>query len=167
MVVFDHVAVAVHQIADALPLFQALLAGTPGEGGVGRGFTFQQLTFPGGTIELLEPRGADSFLHRFLAGRGEGLHHITFKVEDLPAWAARLRAAGYHVVGENYERPEWRELFVHPKSGHGVLIQLAETLPPDAGTPPREAERTAYSGGANRPSIAVQPPSTKRSDPVT
>ena len=129
MIIFDHVAVAVHRIADALPLFRDLLGGVPAESGPGRGFTFQQLAFPAGTLELLEPRGASSFLHRFLDSRGEGLHHVTFKVKDLPQWAARLRSAGYRVVGENYEDPEWREIFVHPKSGHGVLIQLAETLP--------------------------------------
>jgi methylmalonyl-CoA/ethylmalonyl-CoA epimerase len=131
MIAFDHVAVAVYRITDALPLFRDLLGGRPGDSGAGSGFTFQQLTFPGGTVELLEPRGEDSFLHRFLANRGPGLHHVTFKVDGLPEWAARLRAAGYTVVGERYETPEWRELFVHPKSGHGVLVQLAETLPPE------------------------------------
>lgn len=129
MIVFDHVAVAVRRIADALPLFQMLLGGAPAESGEGDGFTYRQLTFAGGTVELLEPRGENSFLDRFLDMRGEGLHHITFKVQDLPGWAARLRAVGYRVVGERYENPQWRELFVHPKSGHGVLIQLAETLP--------------------------------------
>lgn len=129
MITFDHVAVAVRQIADGAKLVEELLGGAPGEQGEGRGFTFRQWTFPGGTVELLEPRGEDSFLARFLAARGEGLHHITFKVQDLPQWATRLRAAGYRVVGENYENPEWREVFVHPKSAHGVLVQLAETLP--------------------------------------
>jgi methylmalonyl-CoA/ethylmalonyl-CoA epimerase len=119
-----------YRIADALPLFRDLLGGRPGESGIGGGFTFQQLVFPGGTVELLEPLGDDSFLHRFLGRRGPGLHHVTFKVDDLPRWAARLRAAGYRVVGERYDTPEWRELFVHPKSGHGVLLQLAETVPP-------------------------------------
>jgi methylmalonyl-CoA/ethylmalonyl-CoA epimerase len=133
VITLDHVAVAVHRINDALGLFRDVLGGVPGEGGEGRGFTFQQFTFPGGKVELLEPRGQDSFLHRFLARRGEGMHHVTFKVQDLPRWAARLRAAGYRVVGEDYEQPEWRELFVHPKSGHGVLIQLAETLSPEGG----------------------------------
>ncbi len=130
MIAFDHVAVAVRRITDALPLFRDLLGGQPGEGGEGTGFSYQQFTFPGGTVELLEPRGEDSFLSRFLESRGPGLHHVTFKVQDLPRWAARLRAAGYRVVGERYDTPEWRELFIHPKSGHGVLIQLAETLPP-------------------------------------
>jgi methylmalonyl-CoA/ethylmalonyl-CoA epimerase len=128
MLTFDHVAIAVRRILDAEPFLRDLLGGTLGEGGTGSGFTFQQYVFPGGVVELLEPRGEDSFLIRFLRERGEGLHHITFKVTGLREWADRLRAAGYRVVGENYENPAWREFFVHPKSGHGVLIQLAETL---------------------------------------
>ena len=127
MVVFDHVAIAVRRILDAEPLLRDLLGGTPGESGAGNGFTFQQYVLPGGVVELLEPKGDDSFLLRFLRDRGEGLHHITFKVTGLRSWAAKLRAAGYRVVGENYDNPAWQELFVHPKSGHGVLIQLAET----------------------------------------
>ncbi|HLW46928.1 MAG TPA: VOC family protein [bacterium] len=128
MLTFDHVAIAVRRILDAEPFLRDLLGGTPGERGTGNGFTFQQYAFPGGVVELLEPRGEDSFLVRFLRDRGEGLHHITFKVAGLRAWADKLRSAGYRVVGENYDNPAWRELFVHPKSGHGVLIQLAETL---------------------------------------
>ena len=129
MITFDHVAVAVHRIGDASAMVEEMLGGVRGETGEGRGFRFQQWTFPGGIVELLEPLGEGSFLQRFLADRGEGLHHITFKVADLPAWAARFRAAGYQVVGENYDNPGWREIFIHPKSAHGVLIQLAETLP--------------------------------------
>jgi methylmalonyl-CoA/ethylmalonyl-CoA epimerase len=129
MITFDHVAIAVRRIAEAATFVEEMLGGVPGESGEGGGFTFQQWTFPGGTVELLEPRGEGSFLRRFLDERGEGLHHITFKVQDLPQWASRLRAAGYRVVGESYDNPEWREIFVHPKSVHGVLIQLAETLP--------------------------------------
>ncbi|HET7264862.1 MAG TPA: VOC family protein [bacterium] len=128
MVAFDHVAIAVRRIADGEPMLRELLGASPGESGDGRGFTFQQYTLPGGVIELLQPRGDDSFLHRFLRDRGEGLHHITLKVSGLESWAARLRAAGYRVVGENYENPAWRELFLHPKSAHGVLVQFAETL---------------------------------------
>jgi len=130
MVTFDHVAIAVRRIADGEPMLRELLGAAPGEGGDGRGFTFQQYALPGGVVELLQPKGDDSFLHRFLRDRGEGLHHITLKVSGLEAWAARLRAAGYRVVGENYENPAWRELFLHPKSAHGVLVQFAETLTP-------------------------------------
>jgi methylmalonyl-CoA/ethylmalonyl-CoA epimerase len=128
MVVFDHVAIAVRRIVDAEPFLRDLLGGTPGESGDGKGFTFKQFVLPGGVIELLEPKGDDSFLLRFLRDHGEGLHHITLKVTGLRSWAVKLRAAGYRVVGENYDNPAWQELFVHPKSGHGVLIQFAETL---------------------------------------
>jgi methylmalonyl-CoA/ethylmalonyl-CoA epimerase len=128
VVTFDHVAIAVRRIADGEPLLRGLLGAAPGEEGDGRGFTFRQYVLPGGVVELLEPRGPDSFLLRFLRDRGEGLHHVTFKVADLPAWAARLRAAGYRIVGENYDNPAWREIFVHPKSAHGTLLQFAETL---------------------------------------
>ncbi len=127
MVTFDHVAIAVRRIADAEPLLRDLLGGIPGESGDGAGFSFKQYVLPGGVVELLEPKGDDSFLLRFLGDRGEGLHHLTFKVTGLRSWAAKLRADGYRVVGENYDNPQWQELFVHPKSGHGVLIQFAET----------------------------------------
>jgi methylmalonyl-CoA epimerase len=132
MLTFDHVAIAVRRILDAEPFLREVLGAAPGESGAGNGFTFRQYVFPGGVVELLEPRGEESFLIRFLRDRGEGLHHITFKVTGLREWADRLRQAGYRVVGENYDNPAWRELFVHPKSGHGVLIQLAETLPEGA-----------------------------------
>lgn len=127
MITFDHVAITVRRITDAEPFLRDLLGGTPGDSGAGKGFTFKQFAFPGGVVELLEPRGDDSFLHRFLRDRGEGLHHITFRVTGLRSWAAKLRAAGYQIVGENYDNPAWQELFVHPKSGHGVLFQFAET----------------------------------------
>ena len=127
MIAFDHVAIAVRRILDAEPFLRDLLGAAPGERGTGDGFTFQQYVLPGGVVELLEPKGEDSFLLRFLRDRGEGLHHITFKVRGLRTWAAKLRAAGYRVVGENYDNPAWQELFVHPKSGYGVLIQFAET----------------------------------------
>src|SRR5207302_9917739 len=79
MIAFDHVAVAVRRITDALDLFRDLLGGAPGEAGECRGFTFQQFTFPGGTGELFEPRGADSLPLSFLDRRGVCLHPSTFK----------------------------------------------------------------------------------------
>ncbi|MBI4278207.1 MAG: VOC family protein [Armatimonadetes bacterium] len=127
---FDHVAVAVHSVEGALPLFRDLLGGVFREEGNEPRYRWYQLQFPGGVVELLEPRGLDDFLHRFLAQHGEGLHHLTFTVKNLREWADRLRAAGHRVVGENYSDPNWQEVFLHPRGAHGVLIQLAETLEP-------------------------------------
>lgn len=127
----DHVAMAVDDIAGAARLMEAIGA-TFDSGGdeVGNLFRWVQFSMPGGgTIELitpLTPAGDDHFLVRFLATRGEGLHHITLKVTDLAASIDIVEAAGYAVVGRDDRRGSWKEAFIHPKSSHGVLIQLAQ-----------------------------------------
>ena len=68
-------------------------------------------------------------MHRFLAARGPGVHHVTFKVPDIVAAAERVRSFGYDVVGFNDDFPYWKELFVHPKQALGIVIQLAEEHP--------------------------------------
>src|SRR5206468_9659888 len=64
---------------------------------------------------------------RFLARRGEGVHHITLRVEDLADQVERLQASGISLVGVSFEDEEWKEAFLHPRDTHGVLIQLAES----------------------------------------
>lgn len=126
----DHVAIAVHRIRDALPLYRDLLAGEYHQGGTEKagGFRWAQFTFPeGGKLELLEPVGEDSFLHEFLETHGEGVHHITYLVRDIEELVDRLRANGYRVVNENYQYPEWKEAFISPRSANGTVVQLAET----------------------------------------
>ena len=126
----DHTAIAVWRIEAALPLYRDLLGGDPGELSERpeRGFRALCLRYPGqGGIELIEPLGADSFVEKFLAARGEGVHHITFIVEDLAACVAEARAAGQRVVGENYDDPAWQEAFLSPSTAHGTIIQLAQS----------------------------------------
>ena len=124
----DHTSIAVERIADALPLFRDLLGGEL-VGGMDEGaFRWVQLRFPGGgKIEIIEPNPGDNFLRRFLDRHGPGMHHITFKVPDLAAAVEAAKAAGFEVVGENMAQDEWKEAFIHPRSAHGALIQLAET----------------------------------------
>lgn len=132
----DHVAIAVRNIRDALPLYRDTLGGEYHQGGneYAGDFRWVQFTYPeGGKLELIEPLGEDSFLHKFLEERGEGLHHITYLVQDIEELVKRLRAAGYRVVGENYQYPEWKEAFISPRSAHGALVQLAETTLDEAG----------------------------------
>jgi methylmalonyl-CoA/ethylmalonyl-CoA epimerase len=94
------------------------------------GFKGAALTIPGSPTqwEILEPLGADSFLHRFLADRGAGMHHATFEVEDIAKAAAALRAYGVEPFGES-TAGNWKQLFLHPRDTGGVLIQLYELLP--------------------------------------
>ena len=80
----DHVAVAVRSIKAALPLYRDALGGEYLMGGDADGsWRWVQLRFPGGgKVELLEPL-EEGFLTRFLERYGEGLHHITFKTDDI------------------------------------------------------------------------------------
>ena len=81
----DHVAVALRSIKQALALYRDGLGGEYLMGGDQGTWRWLQLRFPGGgKVELLEPLG-EGFLTRFLDRRGEGLHHVTFKTDDIEA----------------------------------------------------------------------------------
>lgn len=126
----DHVSIATRQISSLVPLIRDILGARflMGATEEAQGFRWAQFQFPGGgVIELLEPVGDSGFLHDFLAQRGEGLHHITLRVRDIAARAKELEAQGYKPVKPRFDNPVWKELFLHPKATHGVLIQLAES----------------------------------------
>jgi len=81
------------------------------------------------TIELLEPTAPDSPVQKFIEKRGEGLHHVTFQTDKLADRLKALKAAGVNLIDE---RPRVGAAgagiaFLHPKSAHGVLIELCET----------------------------------------
>ncbi|HEY66901.1 MAG TPA: methylmalonyl-CoA epimerase [Thermoflexia bacterium] len=81
-----------------------------------------------GKIELLQPLGPESNVARFLEKRGEGLHHICLAVEDIEAAMERLRTVGAQLLSDEPRvTPNGtRYIFVHPKSAHGVLLELYE-----------------------------------------
>ena len=125
----DHVAIAVHDAGETAKLFRDVLGAEFlffGDN-ASQGFRFVQYGFPfGGRVELVTPI-AEGFVSRFLDKRGEGVHHMTFKVTDLAAQVDRMRAAGVQLIQVNLEDTHWKEAFIHPKNAHGVLIQVAES----------------------------------------
>jgi methylmalonyl-CoA/ethylmalonyl-CoA epimerase len=130
----DHVALAAHDTAPALRFLTGRLGGTVIFGGQSVGFRPMQVwvgdkTGDGMPVELLEPWQAErnDFLARFLARRGEGPHHMTFKVRDLTAAIARAREAGIEPVNVDLSDPEWKEAFLMPRDAHGTVVQLAQT----------------------------------------
>lgn len=131
--VFDHAAHASRRIRDLLPLYQDQLGGNFLYGGdnVRVGYRGLVLGFTGGgKVELLEPLQGSSFFDSFFARQPlGGLHHLTFRVHDLSEAAARARSAGFQLIGENHDDPNWREVFVHPRAAHGVLIQFVQSPP--------------------------------------
>jgi methylmalonyl-CoA/ethylmalonyl-CoA epimerase len=127
----DHVAVAVHSIRDALRLYRDALGGEYLMGGDQDAWRWVQLRFPnGGKVELLEPLG-EGFLSRFLERHGEGLHHVTFKTDDIEAAIEQVRSQGYELVDVNLEGPNWKEAFLRPSGAHGTLVQVAWSSHPD------------------------------------
>ena len=138
-VLFDHIALGLPRIADAVPFLSGVLGGIPHAGAPSAVFRWGVWRYEGGgMIEALEPRGHDGFLHRFLAQRGPGLHHVTFKVPSTRAACDRARAAGLNPVGFDDSDPSWIEAFLHPKEALGIVVQLAESHggDGDAGEPP-------------------------------
>ena len=81
-----------------------------------------------GEIELVRPLDPESGVGRFLEKRGEGLHHVCLQVDDIDAAVARLRAAGAQLLSEGPELRDdgTRYIFIHPRSAHGVLLELYE-----------------------------------------
>jgi methylmalonyl-CoA/ethylmalonyl-CoA epimerase len=128
----DHVAVAVNSIRAALPLFRDALGGEFLMGGDQDGtWRWVQLRYANGhKVELLEPLG-EGFLSRFLERRGEGLHHVTFKTDDIRAAISRVEALGYELVDVSLDDPTWQEAFLRPSKAHGTLIQLAQSSVPE------------------------------------
>ncbi len=129
---FDHAAIAARRLRDVLPLYQDILGGEflAGDDNPRVGYRALQLRYPDGTrIELMEPLAGSTFFDKFFAGRGEGLHHITFKVPDIHAALAILEREGVDTFGVHLDDPAWQEVFIHPKVATGVLVQIAHAGP--------------------------------------
>lgn len=151
-VLFDHIAIAVPRLADAEAILAGELGGRSTFGMTTDAFRFWHWRYEGGgDLEILEPAGADGFLHRFLAQRGPGIHHVTFTVPSLVDACERARAHGYSIVGYDDSDPEWKEAFLHPRQAQGIVVQFAE---PNADRPPSSHEGDAHrrhSGPRNAP----------------
>ncbi|MBU6427947.1 MAG: methylmalonyl-CoA epimerase [Cyanobacteria bacterium REEB65] len=124
----DHIGIAVHSLDAAIPFYRDAL-----------GLEFVEIEevsdqkvrtaiFLAGEsrIELLEPTDPTSPIAKFLQTRGEGIHHLALRVADVPGGLGALRQAGCRLIDEN-PRPGAGHAsiaFVHPKSTHGVLLEL-------------------------------------------
>ena len=130
---------AQRRIDDAAPFLTDALGGVRDYGRLSGPYRWAQWRFPGGgRLELLEPAGADGFLHRFLARQGPGVHHVTFRVSSLAEACRRAAGHGYEIVGYDDSDPRWKEAFLHPKQALGIVVQFAET-PGDEPQPPGPA----------------------------
>jgi hypothetical protein len=86
-----------------------------------------QIACGGFKVELMQPLSADSTLARHLSKRGEGLHHLTFMVDDVPSTISSLDELGYVTVGTDTPSPDWAETFLSPRQSFGTLVQFCAT----------------------------------------
>ena len=138
----DHVGIAVEDPRRRLPLWADLL-GLELEGAeavASEGVRTWMLAVGDSHVELLEPLGEDSPVARYLARRGEGIHHLCLRVRGLDAVLARLAAQGIEPLGGGARRGAGgaRVAFLHPRDTGGVLLELSER--------PREARDTGRGG---------------------
>jgi methylmalonyl-CoA/ethylmalonyl-CoA epimerase len=125
----NHIAIVVEDLEEALKVYKDVvglpldhIAEEPAEE-----VRVAFLPTDSGEIELIQPTTADSGVAKFLAKRGEGLHHICLEVESIEATVKEMTARGLEVLGQprRNERGD-KYVFVHPKSAHGVLLELYE-----------------------------------------
>ena len=126
----DHLGIAVHSIEEAKKLFQDTL-GLVFEGS--ETVAEQKVTtafFPVGDseVELLESTAPDGPIAKYLEKRGEGIQHIAFRVENIEEALAELKAKGIRLIDEKPRKGAGgaKIAFLHPKSTHGVLIEISE-----------------------------------------
>ena len=128
----DHIGIAVKSL-DAAKIYESLgLSVDHVEAVPTQKVRTAFLSVGDSNLELLEPSSDDSPIAKFIEKRGEGIHHICFRVERIEEHLDRLKAAGYRLVNESPVPGAHgcRVAFLHPSAGNGVLIELSELLPP-------------------------------------
>jgi methylmalonyl-CoA epimerase len=126
----DHIGIAVKSLAAAKSIYEKLgLKLAPEETVESEQVRVVMVPLGESRIELLEPTSPDSVIAKFIAKRGEGLHHVSLRVPNLEAAVERLKKDGVRLVSEQIKigAGGHRYVFVHPSSAGGVLLELVES----------------------------------------
>jgi methylmalonyl-CoA epimerase len=132
MYTIDHLGIAVKSLAQSKRFYEQLgMRVLPEEEVAQEKVRLAMVPLGESRIELLEPTSDDSPIARFLAKRGEGLHHVCLQVDDLAGTVERLKQDGVRLINEQIQVGAGGHLyvFVHPSSAGGVLLELCEDQP--------------------------------------
>jgi methylmalonyl-CoA/ethylmalonyl-CoA epimerase len=126
----EHIGIAVKDLSIAVPLFTKLLNSQCYKTELVASENVNTAFFKAGDtkIELLESTDPDGVIAKFIAKKGEGMHHIAFAVADIHAEMKRLQEEGFVLLNETPKAGadnKW-VCFLHPKNTHGVLIELCQ-----------------------------------------
>ncbi|MGE6219558.1 methylmalonyl-CoA epimerase [Nubsella zeaxanthinifaciens] len=128
----EHIGIAVADLGKAISLYEQLLGTNCYKTETVASESVDTAFFKTGEnkIELLSSTSEDSAIAKFIAKKGEGIHHIAFDVDDIYAEMDRLRKEGFVLLNETPKNGADNKLicFVHPKNTHGVLIELCQEI---------------------------------------
>lgn len=121
---YDHLVVRVANLEEGIKTYRDTLGLTLDRTDHSDALGIKQAFFNlpgGGFIEVVAPISPDNAVGKALESRGEGMHTISFRVDDLKATCEAMKAGGARLIGEGGP-----QVFVHPKSACGILLQLTE-----------------------------------------
>ena len=129
----EHIGIAVKNLDEANKIYEQLL-GTPPykiETVDSEGVNTSFFKTGESKVELLQATKNESAIAKFIAKKGEGIHHIAFAVKDIHKEIKRLKEDGYTIINESPKKGADNKLvcFVHPKNTKGVLIELCQEIP--------------------------------------
>jgi methylmalonyl-CoA epimerase len=132
MFTIDHLGIAVKSLDAAKALYESLgMTVLPEERVEVEKVRVAMVPLGESRIELLEATSEDSVIARFIAKRGEGLHHVSLRVDDLSATVEQLKKNGVRLISDEIKIGAGGHLyvFIHPSSTGGVLLELTEEQP--------------------------------------
>jgi methylmalonyl-CoA/ethylmalonyl-CoA epimerase len=129
----DHLGIAVRSLDETVPIYEKALGLRCEHREEVPSQKVRTAFFDVGGVhlELLEPTSPESPIAKFLADRGEGIHHIAFRTDDITGQLAQAAGAGVRLIHEKpFEGAAGKLVaFLHPKSTHGVLTELCANKP--------------------------------------
>ncbi len=132
MVRIEHIGIAVKDLGKANELFSKLFGEKHYKEEVveREGVTTSFFQLGPNKIELLQASRSDSPISKYLANKGEGMHHIAFEVDDLETEMMRLRREGFQLLHDEPQKGADNKLicFIHPKTTNGVLVELCQEI---------------------------------------
>lgn len=132
MLRLEHIGIAVSNLSISVPLFEKLLNSQcyKKENVATEKVTTAFFKTGDCKVELVESTDPDGVITKFIAKKGEGLHHLAFEVEDIKAEMKRLEDEGYVLLNNEPKKGADNKLvvFLHPKSTGGVLVELVQEI---------------------------------------
>lgn len=127
-----HVGIAVKNLDESVDLFSKLLGITPHGTEIVEEQKVKIAFFhiQGASIEMTEATAPTSPIAKFIENRGEGVHHLSFEVDDIRSELKRLKEAGFHLIDEEPRvgAEGYWIAFIHPKSTNGVLVEMSQKM---------------------------------------